>query len=47
MIYVVGILLALFNPLLGILTYAVVALILLVPDRRVERYVARLDSDIN
>ncbi|MFC5930288.1 DUF1211 domain-containing protein [Cryobacterium melibiosiphilum] len=44
-IYVVGIVLAVFNPLLGVAVYAVVALIWLVPDRRVERYVARLDHD--
>ena len=41
-LYVVGILLALFTePWVGLVPYVVVALIWVVPDRRVERYLAR------
>lgn len=43
-IYVVGIGLALVNPLLGIVAFGVVALLWLVPDRRVEHYVAQVDD---
>jgi len=39
-IYVVGIVLAIVDPLLGVATFSVVALIWLVPDRRLERFVA-------
>jgi uncharacterized membrane protein len=39
-LYVTGILLCLVNPYLGLATYTVVAVIWLVPDRRVERYLA-------
>ena len=39
-IYLVGIALAFVDPVVGVLTYAVVAVIWLVPDRRVERRVA-------
>ncbi len=38
-IYVAGILAALLTPWLGVAIYAVVALMWLVPDRRVERYI--------
>ncbi|MHC6230012.1 hypothetical protein ACX5I6_09965 [Arthrobacter sp. MMS24-T111] len=41
LIYLVGIALALAQPLLGIAVYTVVALIWLVPDRRVEHFVYR------
>ncbi len=41
-IYIIGLGLALIHPLLGVGAYTVVALIWLVPDRRVEHYVARL-----
>jgi len=40
-IYVVGILLTFVEPWLGIVPFVVVALLWLVPDRRVERYLAR------
>jgi uncharacterized membrane protein len=40
LIYLLGIALTLAQPLLGIAVYAVVALIWLVPDRRVEHFVA-------
>ena len=39
-IYVAGILLAFVEPWLGLLPFVVVALLWLVPDRRVERYLA-------
>jgi uncharacterized membrane protein len=39
-IYVTGILLAFVEPWLGLIPFVVVALIWLVPDRRVERYLA-------
>jgi uncharacterized membrane protein len=39
-IYLTGILLAFVEPWLGLVPYVVVALIWLVPDRRVERYLA-------
>ncbi|HWJ83029.1 MAG TPA: TMEM175 family protein [Nocardioides sp.] len=39
-LYVGGILLALWEPRLGLVPFVVVALIWLVPDRRVERYLA-------
>src|SRR3954453_7866761 len=39
-IYIVGILLAFVEPWLALVPYAVVALIWLIPDRRVERYLA-------
>jgi uncharacterized membrane protein len=39
-IYVTGILLCLVNPWLGLAAYTVVAVIWLVPDRRVERFLA-------
>jgi uncharacterized membrane protein len=39
-IYVTGILLAFVEPWLGLLPFVVVALMWLIPDRRVERYVA-------
>jgi uncharacterized membrane protein len=39
-IYLVGILLAFVEPWLGLVPFVVVALIWLVPDRRVERYLA-------
>jgi uncharacterized membrane protein len=40
-IYVVGILLAFVDPWLGLIPFVVVALMWLVPDRRVERYLAQ------
>jgi len=43
-IYVVGIGLAFVNPLLAIGVYAAVAVIWLVPDRRVERYLAAREA---
>jgi uncharacterized membrane protein len=39
-VYITGILLCLWNPLAGLATYTVVAVIWLVPDRRVERFLA-------
>ncbi len=39
-IYVIGILAAFVDPILGLVPFVVVALIWLVPDRRVERYLA-------
>jgi uncharacterized membrane protein len=39
-IYLLGILLALVQPWLGLIPYAAVAAMWLVPDRRVERYLA-------
>ena len=39
-LYIVGMGLSLVNPVLGIATYTVVAAIWLVPDRRVERFIA-------
>ncbi|HEV7565525.1 MAG TPA: TMEM175 family protein [Microbacteriaceae bacterium] len=44
LIYVAGIALALALPALGLLAYTVVALIWLVPDRRLERYTRALDG---
>jgi uncharacterized membrane protein len=41
LIYLAGLALALIHPLLGLCAYTVVALIWLVPDRRVEQYVTR------
>jgi uncharacterized membrane protein len=40
-VYVTGILLSLVNPMLGLAVYTIVAVIWLVPDRRVERFVAQ------
>jgi uncharacterized membrane protein len=40
-IYLIGLALALVLPALSLVTYTVVALIWLVPDRRLERYTAR------
>jgi uncharacterized membrane protein len=40
-IYLAGILLALVEPWLGVIPFVVVALMWLVPDRRVERYLAQ------
>jgi hypothetical protein len=40
LIYLLGILLALVEPWLGLVPYAAVAAMWLVPDRRVERYLA-------
>ena len=40
-IYIVGILLAFVQPWLGLVPFVVVALMWLVPDRRVERYLSR------
>ena len=39
-LYVTGILLAFVEPWLGLIPFVVVALIWLVPDRRIERYLA-------
>jgi uncharacterized membrane protein len=39
-LYVAGMLLSLVNPLFGIAVYSVVAAIWLIPDRRVERFIA-------
>jgi uncharacterized membrane protein len=44
-IYVVGILVAFVAPWLALIPYVVVALIWLVPDRRVERYLAEHRDD--
>ena len=41
LIYVAGIALSFLQPLLGVLAFTVVAVIWLVPDRRVERYLAQ------
>lgn len=43
-VYIIGLGLALIHPLLGVGAYTVVALIWLVPDRRVEHYVSRLSE---
>jgi len=43
-IYLAGILLAFVSPLLAVLCYVLVAVIWLVPDRRVERFVAASDA---
>jgi uncharacterized membrane protein len=40
LLYVTGILLALWNPVVGLIPAVIVALIWLVPDRRVERFLA-------
>ena len=45
LIYLAGLALSIVQPLLGIAVYAVVALIWLVPDRRVERFVTRARQD--
>jgi uncharacterized membrane protein len=39
-LYIAGMLLSLVNPLFGIAVYTVVAAIWLIPDRRVERFIA-------
>ena len=39
-LYIAGMALSLINPVFGILAYAVVAAIWLIPDRRVERFIA-------
>jgi len=39
-LYIAGMGLSLLNPLLGIAAYTVVAAIWLIPDRRVERFIA-------
>jgi uncharacterized membrane protein len=44
-VYITGILLCLWNPWLGLATYTVVAVIWLVPDRRVERFLADEEAD--
>jgi TMEM175 potassium channel family protein len=44
-IYVAGILLAFVHPLLAVACYVAVAVIWLVPDRRVERFVAAADGE--
>ena len=44
-VYVTGILLCRWNPLVGLATYTVVAVIWLVPDRRVERFLAEEEAD--
>ena len=44
-VYITGILLCLWNPLVGLATYTVVAVIWLVPDRRVERFLAEEEAD--
>lgn len=44
-LYVVGILLALVDPLLGVAVFSIVALIWLVPDRRLERFMAGGESE--
>jgi uncharacterized membrane protein len=44
LIYVAGLALALALPALGLVAYTVVALIWLVPDRRLERYTRTLDG---
>jgi uncharacterized membrane protein len=41
LIYLTGLALGILQPLLGVAAYTVVALILLVPDRRVEHFVTR------
>jgi uncharacterized membrane protein len=43
-VYVTGILLCLANPWVGLATYTIVAVIWLVPDRRVERFLAAESS---
>ena len=43
-IYVAGILATLLAPWLGVAVYTIVALMWLVPDRRVERYIAAHDA---
>ena len=45
LVYVAGILLAFVHPLLSIGCYVAVAVIWLVPDRRVERFVAAAEGD--
>jgi uncharacterized membrane protein len=45
LIYLTGLALSIVQPLLGVAAYTVVALIWLVPDRRVEHYVTRGDQD--
>ena len=44
LVYVTGILLCLLNPVVGLATYTIVAVIWLVPDRRVERFLAAESS---
>jgi uncharacterized membrane protein len=43
-VYLAGILLAFVEPWLGLIPFVIVALIWLVPDRRVERYLERVDA---
>jgi uncharacterized membrane protein len=45
LIYLTGLALGLVQPLLGVAVYTVVALIWLVPDRRVEHFVTRAHQD--
>lgn len=45
LIYLTGLALSIVQPLLGMAAYTVVALIWLVPDRRVEHYVTRARQD--
>jgi uncharacterized membrane protein len=45
LIYLTGLALSLVQPLLGVAVYTVVALIWLVPDRRVEHFVTRAHQD--
>ena len=45
LIYLAGLALSILHPLLGIAVYTLVALIWLVPDRRVERFVTRAHQD--
>jgi len=44
MVYLTGILLCLVSPVVGLATYTIVAIIWLVPDRRVERFLAAESS---
>jgi len=45
LMYIAGILLCLLNPWVGLAAYTVVAVVWLVPDRRVERFLAEDEAD--